>query len=86
LKKFFSLQDLFGKSKAEASVSLVEDNIKLLKAQNNLEDKLGRDLIGLSLHQTIELLIEQDDLKSAEKLKSEFKLSDRRFTWLKAKT
>ncbi len=79
-------KDLFAKSKSEAQGSLVEDNIKLLKAQNNLEEKLGKEFLGLTLHQTIELLIEHDDMKSADKLKSDFKLSDRRYTWLKAKT
>lgn len=81
-----NVQELFKKAKAEPFVALAEDHHKLLKAQNALEEKLGKNFVGLTLHQTLCDLIQYDEFKSAEKLKQEFKVSERRFTWLKLTT
>jgi hypothetical protein len=51
-------QELFHKSKNDALASLVEENAKLLKSQSFLEEKLGKSFVGLSLHQTLEDLIQ----------------------------
>ena len=38
-----------------------------------------------SLHQTISQLLEEGEIKLADKLRSEFKLSDRKYLWLKVR-
>ena len=81
-----NVQDLFKKAKQEPLAALVEDHNKLLKAQAGLEEKLGHNFVGLNLHQTLADLIQYDEMKLAEKLRNDFKLSDRRFAWLKLNT
>lgn len=51
-------QELLHKSKADGLASLVEENSRLLKSQTFLEEKLGKSFVGLSLHQTLEDLIQ----------------------------
>ena len=36
-----------------------------------------------SLHDTVSQLLEEGELKIADKLRSDFKLSDRKYLWLK---
>lgn len=38
---------------------------------------------GLSVHDTIERLLTLGDIKQAEKMKSEYKVPDKRFWWLR---
>ena len=51
-----------------------------------LEEKLGKLYVNLSLHQTLHQLLQDRELKLADKLKSEFKLSERKYFWLKVYT
>ena len=67
--------------------------------QGMLEEKLGKLYINLSLHQTLDQLLRERyllnfsfhphqptchrEVKLADKLKSEFKLSERKYFWLK---
>ena len=80
------MQELFKKAKTEPLAALAEDHHRLLKAQSNLEEKLGRTFLGQTLHQTMSDLIQYDEIKLADKLKSDFKLTDRRYAWLKLTT
>jgi len=72
----------------------LDDAAKLLRFQEQFEKDLGlRDnapiasttssFIGLSTHQTIFELIRQGHNKRAQKVQSEFKITDKTFTWLK---
>ncbi len=71
---------------SDAYPPLVEDELKLLKTQSVLEDKLGtRNFVGLTATQTVMELLMLDQQKHAEKLKTDMKMSDRRFAWLKIK-
>ena len=54
--------------------------------QAMLEEKLGKLYVNLSLHQTLHQLLQDRELKLADKLKSEFKLSERKYFWLKVYT
>ena len=53
-----NLQELFHKSKNDSLASLAEENSRLLKSQSFMEEKLGKSFVGLSLHQTLEDLIQ----------------------------
>jgi len=71
---------------AEACAQLTDEQHKLLKRQSELESKIpGSIFVGMSLHQTLSNLLQSDENKWAEKVRSEFKVSDRRFQWLKLK-
>ncbi len=55
--------------------------------QANLEEKLGgKTFVGLTLHQTLADLVQAGEVKMADKLRQDFKLSDRRYTWIKLAT
>ena len=72
----------------------LDDSAKLLRLQEQFEKDLGpRDnapiasaassFIGLSAHQTMFELIRQGHNKRAQKVQSEFKITDKTYTWLK---
>jgi len=46
---------------------------------------LGRIYLNKSLHETVTQLLEEGEVKLADKLRSEFKLSDRKYLWLKVR-
>ncbi|RHZ79068.1 hypothetical protein Glove_152g21 [Diversispora epigaea] len=63
----------------------IDENIKLLQAQSQLEKDLNLPLIGLSLSETIHKCITSNNSGKANKLKSDFKIPDKRFWWIKLK-
>ncbi|XP_040579137.1 vacuolar protein sorting-associated protein 16 homolog isoform X1 [Lepeophtheirus salmonis] len=73
----------FRKGKGVELCGYVNDSSKLLRLQDNLEGKMETCFIGKSLHETVSDLIKLDDMKTAEKVKSEFKIPDKRFIYLK---
>ena len=82
-----NVQELFKKAKDEPMAALAEDHYRLLKAQAIIEEKLHKtDVVGQTLHDTLVDLIRDDEMKYADKLRQDFKLSDRRYAWLKLKT
>ncbi|XP_037091632.1 vacuolar protein sorting-associated protein 16 homolog [Pollicipes pollicipes] len=76
-------QDCFKKAKNDFFATQTEDQHKLLKRQSNLEEKFNREYVGLSLHDTISRLILYGELKLADSLRAEYKISDKRFWWTK---
>ena len=83
LARLGAAQENFKKSKEEFNLSICEESHKLIKYQSMLEEKLGKLYINLSLHQTLDQLLREKEVKLADKLKSEFKLSERKYFWLK---
>lgn len=69
------------------SAKITEDQLRLLLAQRELELSTGEALFGLSLAATISKLLSLGDLysKAASKLRSDFKVSDKKFWWLRLK-
>ncbi|CAG8500529.1 11622_t:CDS:10 [Diversispora eburnea] len=63
----------------------IDENIKLLQTQSQLEKDLNLPLIGLSLSETIHKCITSNNSGKANKLKSDFKIPDKRFWWIKLK-
>ncbi|XP_055550218.1 vacuolar protein sorting-associated protein 16 homolog [Wyeomyia smithii] len=56
---------------------------KFMKHQKAIDEKYQKRLYGLPLHATIRQLLLLGDLKYAERLKSEFRMPDRRYWWLR---
>eukprot|EP01133_Synstelium_polycarpum_P016974 gene16974-20199_t len=89
LKGFGSAIAAFSASKDKDDhvyAKLTEDQVKLELLQKELETQLdGSEFLGISLADTIYQLILLREHKRVSKIKSEFKVSDKRFWWIKIK-
>ncbi|RLU24437.1 hypothetical protein DMN91_002526 [Ooceraea biroi] len=78
-----SAQENFKLARSDTNASLTEEQIKLLKYQRSLEDTLNESVVGKPLHDTVKILLLRNELKLADKLRSEYKIPDRRYWWLR---
>ncbi|XP_011644142.1 vacuolar protein sorting-associated protein 16 homolog [Pogonomyrmex barbatus] len=78
-----SAQENFRLARNDINASLTEEQIKLLKYQRSLEDTLHESVVGKPLHDTVKVLLLRNELKLADKLRSEYKIPDRRYWWLR---
>ncbi|KZC09045.1 PREDICTED: vacuolar protein sorting-associated protein 16 homolog [Dufourea novaeangliae] len=78
-----SAQENFKFARSDTNAALTEEQIKLLRHQRSLEDTLHESIVGKSLHDTVKILLLQKEQKLADKLKSEYRISDRRYWWLR---
>ncbi|KAG2182766.1 hypothetical protein INT44_005746 [Umbelopsis vinacea] len=62
---------------------MVEDSIKVLQLQTQLEKDLKESFIGLSISQTIHKCIILGQSNKAAKIKTDFKVTEKRFWWIK---
>lgn len=66
---------------------MCEDTRKLLKQQKMFSEKYtttrSGDFYGLSIYDTMKRLLQVGDIKQAEKIRSEYKVPDRRFWWIR---
>lgn len=62
----------------EFSLTNCESQLKLMRYQSSLEEKFKNNFHNLTLHDTLVKLLEINELKLADKLRSEFKVPDRR--------
>jgi len=62
----------------EFSLITCESQLKLIRYQSSLEEKLKNNFCNLTLHDTLVKLLENNELKLADKLRSEFKVPERR--------
>ena len=85
LSHLVTAQDQFKRCREDFNAAVADENHRLLKYQSGLEEKFGKPYISLSLHQTLVKLIEDKEYKLADKLKSEFKVTDRRYFWIKVR-
>lgn len=76
-----SAAENYRKARKDLNASLCEENLKLLKLQRELEDKLQVEnkLVGKSVHDTCKSLLEMKEVKLAEKLKNDFKIPEKRW-------
>ena len=81
----FNSQEYWGKSRNESFQALTDENHRLLKCQTAFEDKLGQRFTGMTLKQMVGNLLSLGELKHAEKLKSDFKMNEATFAWLRVK-
>ena len=78
-------QDQFRRAREDFSAGIAEENHRLLNTQARLEEKLGKPFLNLSLHETLKRLHEEKETKHADKLKAEFKISERKYYWIKVR-
>jgi len=83
IRMLVSAQDAFNKSKNECALKATEEQIKLMKYQQRLEEEFNKPFLDQSLHQTIFQLTVSNNHKLVEQMRKEFKIPDRRFWWLK---
>ncbi|XP_035910618.1 vacuolar protein sorting-associated protein 16 homolog [Anopheles stephensi] len=84
-----SIPDISGnyrKASKTIEADLADETKKLIRHQKLLQDKYQKDFFGLALHAMVRKLLQLGDQRYAEKLKSEFKMSDRRYWWLRIQT
>jgi hypothetical protein len=79
--------DLFRKGKHEFEATATEEHVRLFKHQQKLEEKFRpQKYVGLSVQQTLRQLILDKMFKPADELRKEFKVTDKRYWWLKVIT
>ncbi|RUS27514.1 Vps16, N-terminal region-domain-containing protein [Jimgerdemannia flammicorona] len=61
----------------------IDESIKLLQLQGQLEKEILHTFIGLSVSQTIHKCVTVGQLPKATKIKTDFKVPDKRFWWIK---
>lgn len=74
-----SAQENFKLARSDSNATLTEEQIKLLRYQKSMEDVLQESIVGKPLHDTVKVLLMRNELKLADKLRSEYKISDRRY-------
>ena len=84
MAQLINVQELFHKAssqagaggvstKGETYASLAEDHHRLLKCQSMLEEKLpGKNFVGLTLHSTLADLVQEEELKLADKVNFQY--------------
>uniref|UniRef100_A0A8C4ZJQ5 Vacuolar protein sorting-associated protein 16 homolog n=1 Tax=Gadus morhua TaxID=8049 RepID=A0A8C4ZJQ5_GADMO len=81
-----SAVDEYNKAKNEFSSKATEEEMRLLRFQRKLDDEKGAGLLGLSLQATMEALLASGLQKQADHLYRDFRVSDKRYWWLKLKS
>ncbi|KAH8407221.1 hypothetical protein KR222_010889 [Zaprionus bogoriensis] len=77
----------YAQGRCTMEAELCADTALMLQEQKKLAAKYNEPLInGMSIHDTIMKLLELGDIKGAEHFKSEFKVPDRRFWWMRILT
>lgn len=77
----------FSRSKTGGlDAKLTDDQIQLLEIQRELEDRSGQNVFfNMSIGDTLYHAMLLGEMKKATKIKSEFRVSDKKFWWLKVK-
>ncbi|XP_047477267.1 vacuolar protein sorting-associated protein 16 homolog [Penaeus chinensis] len=73
--------ELFRKAKNETACQMTEEQVKLVRWQVRLEDGQHKPYVNKSLYDTLHQLLIDGQIKEAEKLKTEFKIPERRYWW-----
>lgn len=70
-----------------AQVGALEDAVKLLRFQEAFEKDLGGEkFVGLSVMRTLGKLVEGGSMKRAERVRGEFKVSEKSFAWVRLRS
>lgn len=70
----------YKKGRKDLYASLCDDYLKLYKYQRQFSDN---KFSGQSINETCLILLKNNDIKSAEKFRNEFKIPDKRYWWLR---
>jgi len=77
---------LYQSSKEHAfHAKTTEEQIRFLLAQRDLEMAIGKPFIGCSVSETILKLLSMGEMKRVNKIRSDYKVPDKRFWWLRLK-
>ncbi|XP_062127143.1 vacuolar protein sorting-associated protein 16 homolog [Drosophila sulfurigaster albostrigata] len=78
----------YSQGRCTVEAELCADMARLLKMQKTHANKPngGESMSGLSIHDTMLQLLERGELKEAEKMKTDYKVPDRRFWWMRILT
>lgn len=74
-----SAQELYKKGKNDFIASLCEEQHRLLKCQQKLEQKCNQRFVDLSLRDTIKTLLLLKENKLADGLRTDFKVSEKMY-------
>ena len=77
--------NLLNEAKDPFTSKLTEEQIKLLLLQKELESSIGGHYVGDSISDCLFKLIKLDQSKRVAKIRSDFKVPDKRFWWIKIK-
>lgn len=77
-----SALEAYKKGRKDFNVGIVDESIRLLRFQRELEDKLNKkgQFVGKSAHETLKLLFEFNE--NVNKFRNDFKISEKRFWYL----
>ncbi|KAF2355730.1 Vps16 C-terminal [Trinorchestia longiramus] len=78
-----STAECFRRAKNELSTQLTEEQMRLLKCQVGLEEVHQKSYVNLSLADTLSQLLHDNHTKDADKIRTDFKLTDRRYWYLR---
>ncbi|XP_028809833.1 vacuolar protein sorting-associated protein 16 homolog isoform X2 [Denticeps clupeoides] len=78
-----SAVDEYNKAKNEFAAKATDEEMRLLRFQRRLEEEKGEQLLGLSLQDTLRVLLSVGLNKPAEQLYKDFRVPDKRYWWLK---
>lgn len=70
--------EAYKKARNDSCASLCEEALRLSKHQREFEDKLKKQFCGKSVHDTCKELLDNNEVKLAEKFRSEYKIPDKR--------
>lgn len=73
----------YKKAHRDVEAELSDDHRKLMKQQKALEEKHGKAFYGMSLHDTVKEVLMLGDIKLAEKIRNDHKMSDKHFWFLR---
>ncbi|XP_049834347.1 vacuolar protein sorting-associated protein 16 homolog [Schistocerca gregaria] len=76
-------QDAYRRARNDFGASLCEEQLRLSRYQRQLEEKMGTKFAGASLRDTVYRLLMLSEVKLADKLRTEYKVSDRTYCWLR---
>ncbi|XP_018019087.1 vacuolar protein sorting-associated protein 16 homolog [Hyalella azteca] len=78
-----STAECFRRAKDELGVQLTEEQMRLLKCQVGLEELHHKSYVNLSLVDTLMQLIRDNHIKDAEKIRADFKITEKRYWYLR---
>lgn len=73
----------FKKVKQDFAVAALEEQQKLIRLQTRLKEKSRFECVGMSVSETIKALLRDNQYRVAEDVRKDFKVSEKRFWWLK---
>ncbi|AOW00217.1 Vps16, C-terminal region-domain-containing protein [Yarrowia lipolytica] len=83
LEGFRKAASMYSEHGSVGDAAIIEEQSKLLKLQEQLERDYECNFLGLSVTDTIHNLLVMGQASKALKIKTDFKISERKWTWLK---